>query len=51
MKGGLGSLVQLIRGVYSLDMLWRRENSVHCLYEDSKLKREGLEYRKKDRFI
>jgi hypothetical protein len=27
-------------------MLWRRKNSSYCLYEDSKLRREGLEYRK-----
>jgi hypothetical protein len=28
-----------------------RKNSVHYLYEDSKLRREGLEYRKKDRLM
>jgi hypothetical protein len=32
-------------------IMWRRKNSSYCLYEDSKLRREGLEYRKKDRFI
>jgi hypothetical protein len=31
--------------------VWRRKNSSYCLYEDSKLRREGLEYRKKDRLI